>query len=210
MFVKWLKDLCQETWALSLFLAGIVSNVITFVLPSLPALALRRIGISLLGVSFLWANFSVYKRLKGRAAELEQKIQRKDAALAHRDFAITLSVEGNPPSRQLLRVSASEPISTQKLEYLLSDETCIVENEAVFQGTSFDVPISDESVVRIWNLPRIDRNTFDNSGPMKLRLTVSVAGRTRCYTLPASIQVLFEGMTMFRKLTGRQTFHGLI
>jgi hypothetical protein len=81
MFGEWLKDLWKEAWGRGLFLIGFGSNVITFLLPGLQAQVLRGIGIVLLFVGFLWANFNVYKKHRTTISRAEQEITKKDAAL---------------------------------------------------------------------------------------------------------------------------------
>jgi hypothetical protein len=70
MFGDWLKALAKETWAFSLFFLGVVSNLVTFFFSGLNTIVLRDIGLALLAISFLWANFNVYKRFRGKVAEL--------------------------------------------------------------------------------------------------------------------------------------------
>jgi hypothetical protein len=196
VFREWLKDLWKETWARGLFLIGLASNLVTFFFPRLQSQALRDIAFILLAVGFLWANFNVYKRLRTtlRDAEIE------------RDFTISLSSEGRPPSPQFIKVKASESVTASAFDYLLSDETCIASETVSLEGESFDVPLSEQHLLSLWNTPRIDRNVSDGSGPVKVRLTISIAGKARCYILPVFMSIVWQGSNVFRKVTGQQVF----
>jgi hypothetical protein len=83
---------------------------------------------------------------------------------------------------------------------------CLATDTSNFEGESFDIPIDDKQVLKLWNTPRADRNSYDHSGPAKLRLTLSVAGVELPYTLPIQMESYFHGNTAYRKLVGSEVF----
>ena len=119
-----------------------------------------------------------------------------------------LSVEGNPTSPQLLKVVANQAVEVSRVEYMLSSEATIEAEDVSKQGDKIEIPISDGSVLKLWNTPRADRNHYDHSGPAKIAVTVSVEGETNQYILPVQMQSAMQGNTMFRKLVGSKTFYG--
>jgi hypothetical protein len=203
ILVQWLKDLWKEVWARSLFLIGLVSNVVTFFLPPLQLPVLRGTAYSLLAVGFLWANFSVYKRLRAEITKAQKQIN--DATEEGRERAFTMSVkaEGNPPS-QVLKVIASQSVTVSRLAYMLSDETCIVDENVSCAGETFEVPLDQKSLTTLFNTPRLDRSTWDHSGPVKIGLTVSTGRTTQRYVLPMRIENTQQG----NRVIGSRDFHG--
>jgi len=119
-----------------------------------------------------------------------------------------LSVEGNAPSPQLLKVVANQAVEVSRVEYMLSSEATIEAEDVSKQGDKIEIPINDGSVLKLWNTPRADRNHYDHSGPAKIAVTVSVEGETNQYILPVQMQSAMQGNTMFRKLVGSKTFYG--
>jgi hypothetical protein len=196
LILQWLRDLFRETWASSLVLVGFASSVLTF-FPGLRSYTLRIMGLTLLGIGFVWANFRVYVRLLTEIAK---------RAARQRDLVVSLSVEGDPPNQQFMRVTASENLMALQLDYLLSNGTCIATDECHFAGRSFDIPIQDSQITKIWNLPRIDRNTFDGSGPAMLRIKLTADGDTFSFELPIHMKSHVDRNTYFRKLIGSEEF----
>jgi hypothetical protein len=74
------------------------------------------------------------------------------------------------------------------------------------EGESFDVPIADKQILKLWNTRRPDRNTYDDSGPAKLRLTLYVNGKERPYVLPVLMGSYLHGNTYYRNLVGSEVF----
>jgi hypothetical protein len=118
-----------------------------------------------------------------------------------------VSVEGEPPS-QMLRVTANQTVEVTRVEYMLSSEATIDAEDVSKQGDKVEIPIRDDSVLKVWNTPRADRNHHDHSGPAKIAVTVSVDGETNQYILPVQMQAGFQGNTAVRKLVGSKTFYG--
>ena len=206
MFTEWLKDLWKEAWGRGLFLIGLGSNVITFFLPGLKAQVLRGIGIALLFAGFLWANFNVYKKHRISISQSEQETAKKDAALRaalqDRNFQITMSAEGMPPS-QVIKVTSNEVVTVSRLGYLLSDEACIVADDLSLKGETVEVPLKEAHLSKIFNTLRPDMSNWDHSGPIKFAITASVGGSTQQYILPARIEnVTGTGY----KITGSRVF----
>ncbi len=198
MFREWLKDLWKEAWGRGLFLIGLGSNVITFFSPGLQSRVLRGIAILLLLGGFLWANFSVYKKLRARIADANKDIAKKDVALNERNFKIAMAAEGTPP---VIKITATEVVSISRLGYLLSDETCIVSEALSLEGEAVEVPLNTTHLAAIFKIRRPDMSTWDGSGPMKFAITVN--GKAHPYILPARIEnVVGVGY----KITGSSEF----
>jgi hypothetical protein len=209
MVGNWLKDLWAETWARWLFLVGVASNTVTFFLPGLASPVLHGIAYSMLVAGFLWANFRVYRNLRVQLTSARTVASDEaDREETRRNFKVSISTEGKSPT-QVLKVQASEPISVSRLEYLLTDGTCIVSNDIFVKGQTVDVPVSYEFLMKLWNTPRSDRNYSDHSGPAKFRLTISALGRIQQYTLPVRLEAELEGNTWYHKAVGSETFHGI-
>lgn len=122
------------------------------------------------------------------------------------EFSLSLTVEGKPPS-QFIKLEANKVIKASRLDYLLTSDACIVSEALSLQGDSFNVPLNDFSVTKVWNTPRPDRNHSDHSGPAKLGLTILVDGKTRNYILPIQMDQVIYGSSVYRKIIGSRTFH---
>jgi hypothetical protein len=202
MLGSWLKELAAEIFASVMFLIGIVSNVLTFFFPGLPAPFLRTLGFSLVGLGFLLANFGVYKKLHARISALKGDIAQQ--ASLPKPFSVSLSIEGD--LEQSLRVDAKEILNVSSLEFLTTDGTCIARDPLQESGALLEIPLKEGPVRAIWNFPRNDRNTYDNSGPIKLRLTFSANGRTKNCLLPATITTKMRGSAVWPVMQGSETF----
>ena len=86
-----------------------------------------------------------------------------------------------------------------RLEYMLSNETCIVSEDVSFQGEVLEVPLNYALLMKVWNTPRPDRNSWDHSGPAKVGLTVEVDEVTRQYILPVQMEALIAGQHVLRE-----------
>jgi hypothetical protein len=196
MFFKWIKELAAETFASIMFIIGAVSNVLTFFFPGLPAPFLRTLGFSLIGLGFVLANLGVYKKLRIRISGLEGEIEEHA-----KGFSVALSLRGE--TDQTLKVDAERSITTISLEYLTTDGTCTARDAVEEVGESFEIFLNENSVREIWNFSRVDRNKFDNSGPIKLRLTFSANGKKRNCVLSATIMTKMHAPV----IQGSETFH---
>jgi hypothetical protein len=123
-----------------------------------------------------------------------------------RDSSVSLSVERVPPEPQILRVQAKLRVRALKLDYVLSTGPCLATDILNLEGESFDVPINDSNVAKLWNAMRPDRNAWDNSGPAKLRLILSIRGKERPYTLPIQMDSYHHGNANYRRLLGSEVF----
>jgi hypothetical protein len=123
------------------------------------------------------------------------------------DLKITLSAEGPPPS-QKLKLIANQPIFVERVEYMLSNETCIAGEDVSLEGETVETPINDSLFLKVWNTPRPDRNHSDHSGPAKIGVTISANGKSRQFILPVQMEFLMQGNTAYRKIIGSKTFHG--
>jgi len=120
---------------------------------------------------------------------------------------MSFSVDGVPPS-QVLKLSANQPVTVSRLEYMLSNETCIAGEELSLQGETLEVPLKSELIRKIWNTPRPDRNPYDHSGPAKVALAVRVGGKTHQYILPVQMDAFVQNNTHCTRVTGYKNFYG--
>jgi len=91
---------------------------------------------------------------------------------------------------------------------LLSSGVSLATDKCDLEGESFDIPIQDYQVVKLWNSPRADKDRNDHSGPAKLKLTLSVDGWISSYALSIQMDSYFTQNTQYRKLIGSETFYG--
>src|SRR5258708_38567400 len=103
-------------------------------------------------------NLAAPSILKSETSAPEPQPQRA------KKFSLSLSVVGTPPSPQMLRVKATQVVKATRLDYLLSAGACMASDELSLEGDTFDVPIDDNQVLKVWNTPRTDRNWNDHSG----------------------------------------------
>jgi len=130
----------------------------------------------------------------------------EQAAGPAREFSLSLVADGTPPS-QTIKVAASSAVKVVRMEYMLSNETCIVGEDVSFQGETLEIPLNHDLLRKVWNVPRQDRNNFDHSGPAKIGVTVSVGGKIREFVLPVQMESFFLNNTAYAKLVGSRTFH---
>jgi hypothetical protein len=140
------------------------------------------------------------------ADHLRQQQGGESTAAVTRGLSISLVAGGTPPS-QTIRVTANTPVKIVRLEYMLSDETCIVGEDVSLQGAAVDIPLNHDLLRRIWNVRRSDRNQYDDSGPAKIGATISSDGKVRQYVLPVHMEHVMLNSAMYAKVTGSKTFH---
>jgi len=139
--------------------------------------------------------------------EAADRIRKQRGGEPTREFNVSLVAEGIPPS-QVIKVAASVPVEIVRLEYMLSNDTCIVGEDISLQGKAIEIPLNHDSLRKVWNVPRSDRNHYDHSGPAKIGVTVSVGGKARQYVLPVHMANDLQNNTMYAKVIGSRTFHG--
>ena len=93
-----------------------------------------------------------------------------------------------------------------RLDYMLSSGACIASDSLEFEGDSFDVPIEDGQIIKLWNTPRQDRNWSDHSGPAQLRLLLNADGEERAFVVRVQMDSFFHQNTFYRKLSGAEIF----
>jgi len=145
------------------------------------------------------AGYEVADRLRQIGAPSDQGTKASE-------LKISISVEGAPPT-QALQVNSNHPISVSRVEYMLSNETCVQAQDVSLSGDKLDVPLSHDAIRKVWNVPRPDRNHSDHSGPAKIGVTVGSQGRTRQYILPVQMENHFQGSTMYARLVGSKTYY---
>jgi len=151
-------------------------------------------------VKQLSENLAASSTLKSETSVPEPRPERA------RKLSLSLSVAGTPPSPQTLKVKANQVVKATRLDYLLSTGACLASDELALEGDTFDVPIADNQVLKVWNTPRNDRNFNDHSGPAKLRIMLAVDGSELPFTVPVQMDAHFHGNTYYRKLSGAEAF----
>jgi hypothetical protein len=172
-------------------------------------------------VCFFTASYRVWReerrtkqvmvqKLSLEITNLKQQIAalKKPEGESRRELSVSLAVVGTPPSPQMFRVQSNQVVKAVRLDYLLSTGTCIASDSLSLEGETFDVPIEDHQVLKLWNTPRADRNWNDHSGPAKLRLTLALNGVELPCTVPIQMDSYFYANTYYRKLTGAEVFRG--
>jgi hypothetical protein len=129
------------------------------------------------------------------------------AAPVKQKLRVTVSAEGTPPS-QILKVVANRQVEVSRVEYMLTSEASIEGEDVSMRGEKVEIPINDRSVLKVWNTPRADRNSYDHSGPAKIGITVSADGDTMQYILPVQMEFMMQNNTAYRKIVGSKTFYG--
>lgn len=152
------------------------------------------------------AQLSALKAQAGQIRSLPHIAPVVAAPPESQPLKLSLAVIGTPPSPQMLRVQASHPVKAVRLEYLLSTGVCVATDNVDAHGDIFDLPIEDHQVLKMWNTPRHDMNFNDQSGPAKLRLTVSNGDKEMRYLLPIQMDAYFVKSTMYRRLVGSEVF----
>jgi hypothetical protein len=140
------------------------------------------------------------------AERIRQKRAGEPTVESTRDFSMSLIAEGTPPS-QRIKVAASVPVKIERLEYMLSNETCIVAQDLSLQGEAIEIPLNHDFLRKVWNVPRPDRNHNDHSGPAKIGVTAAIGGKVRQYILPVQMENVFLNSTMYARVVGSKTFH---
>lgn len=140
--------------------------------------------------------------------ERGERLDQQTLSKSKPKLALSVRVTGTPPERQLLNIKANQPVKATRLEYLLSSGASVTSDALNVEGESFDIPIEDAQVVKVWNTPRPDRNWSDHSGPAKLRLTLIVDDREHAYTIPVQMDSHYHANSFYRKLSGSESFRG--
>ena len=121
------------------------------------------------------------------------------------DLRISFRIDGRPPSPQIIKVRANQPVTISRLECLLPDERrIVVSEECSLEGESIDVPLSRQCIDELYKAPRPDGSTYD--GSVKFRVTAFAGGRTRIYTFPACICAIVAGGVAYWQAIGSKDF----
>lgn len=120
------------------------------------------------------------------------------------DLQISFKIDGTPPSPQIIKVRANQPVTISLLEYLLPDERCIASQECSLEGETVDVPLSEECITEFYSAPRPDGSTYESA--VKFRITASAGGTVRTYTFRAHMGAIVAGGTVFRRVIGPKDF----
>ena len=147
----------------------------------------------------------MYGKQRSALAEAHAALDKKTAEKPTSTFPFSTAIVGTPPSPQFIRVTASRTMCASRLEHLASDGACIATDGVRLEGKTFDIPIEEGQLAKLENAPRV-RNDGFGSGPVKLRVKLSVDGEVSSYVLPASMRVSLRGSTIVRKITGSEEF----
>jgi hypothetical protein len=159
-------------------------------------------------VRYVSAVRQLADRITASVAEHSAALVARPDVGKKRELRLSLTVIGTPPSPQMLSVQANQVVKAVHLDYLLSNGPCIASDNLNLEGETFNIPIEDHQLVKLWNTHRPDRNPNDHSGPAKLRVTLAVNGVETPYTLPIQMDAYFHQSTQYKKLTGAETFRG--
>jgi hypothetical protein len=138
------------------------------------------------------------------AAVPEPQQRRPSSAGSTHDLRISFKIDGTPPSPQVIKVRANQPVTISCLECLLPDERRILTQECSLEGESIDLPLSRQCIDELYNAPRPAGSTYD--GSVKFRVTASAGGKTRTYTFPACVGAVVDGGTVYRQAIGSKDF----
>lgn len=129
-----------------------------------------------------------------------------DNAEASVPTEIALKVAG-PAEGQFLHISSNRRILLVQLDFLTSTEACISTQKLSDEvGEEIEVRLAHGKIVELFNTPRPDRNSWDNSGPVKLRLSFQVDDRVQSVVLPVMLQPKLVNNTQWITLIGAQSF----
>jgi hypothetical protein len=161
---------------------------------------------------------SVTQSLNDKIMAITQSLNEKITTLTQESNTfkakvdVSLQADGTPPS-QSINVKASVPVSVSQIEYMTTNDTCIVSENVSLSGKDIKVPVKHTLLTQLWNTPRPDRNHYDHSGPARIGLTILVNGKTHHLVMPVQMNdvatVTAQGTSMHRKITGSKTFIGL-
>jgi hypothetical protein len=201
MFVKWLKDLWGETVERWLFLTGLSGACISLfsLNPRFSILHWTAVGLAI--VSFGLANFKLYKKLHESLAD-EKSDERR------RNFKVSVSVSGNPPS-QSLDIKASETIEISRVAYLLMSGTTLATDDLALKGETISVEINEGHLPLLWNTYRPERNPTTFAGPIKIRLTIHALKRVKNLDLTVTMDTCVIEKATWKILSGSETFYGI-
>ena len=152
------------------------------------------------------ADAAADQHSQGAQTVLEREQRRPSPSDDINDLSISFRIDGAPPSPQIIKVTANQPVIISRLEYLLPDERCMVSQEFSLEGESIDVPLSKQCIDELYKAPRPTGSTYD--GSVIFRITTSAGGRTRTYTFPAYISALLADGVAYWRAKGSKDFVG--
>lgn len=138
------------------------------------------------------------------ARALEKVQQQPSHAGSANDLKISFTIEGTPPSPQMIKVKANQSVTISLLEYLLPDGRCIATQTYSLEGESMDVPLSQKSITEFYTAPRPVGSTYESS--VKFRVTASAGGKTRTYTFGAHMAAIVAGGEVYWRVIGSKDF----
>jgi hypothetical protein len=114
---------------------------------------------------------------------------------------VTINLSG-PPEGQYLDIRSTHVLRLSQIDYLTTSEVCITTQLVTAEGKEIEAKLAHENVVALYNSPRPDHNSYDLSGPAKLRLSFHVGDEVQEVTLPVALQPKIVGSTQWIVLTG--------
>lgn len=150
LFFKYLLDLCHETFALGVFLLGLISTII-FYIPSLPswlgvpergAEYISRIGIITVVLSFIIANYRIYARLRHEIEKIKNNAKENDVESIYQTV-LEIWRKQKPGTQDLVSGEAVLQRLGWEQHRLLASAYQVSENprgiHMIFDGRSFEV-----------------------------------------------------------------------
>jgi hypothetical protein len=123
----------------------------------------------------------------------------------HPRLEISLQVSGSPEAQDLL-VTASQEVELKSLDFLTSSDACVTSQALEQKGKELSVRIDHRKAAELNNTPRPDQNSYDRSGPVKLRLHLISNGRGREIVLPAVMSPQLVNNTVWITFKGSERF----
>jgi hypothetical protein len=124
-----------------------------------------------------------------------------DKAERARALHISARIAG-APGKQQLEIDANKTVNLKKIDYLHSTETCIASQVVGLVGSELRVALDYKEISELSNSGRPDKNNYDHSGPVKLRLIFEVEGKPRQMVLAAHLEPKMSGNTQWFTLVG--------
>jgi hypothetical protein len=132
----------------------------------------------------------------------DREKQREEAS---QPIQLVLSISGRPED-QHLHVESPETLKLNRLDFLTTSGACIITQGLSEEGGDIRVKLEQDKLIALLNSPRPDRNSFDGSGPAKLRLNFNVRNVSEEVLLPVMLQPKLGGSVMRIEVVGSETF----
>ena len=158
-------------------------------------------------------------RWKAALQVLENRglVSRSDASgevyeLTHAGFQVADEEESKQPLKlevtpsglgadHSLAIVSTRRIRLLRLEFLTTQGIAVSEQMINEGGDHFLLKLDQAALTKLFNTPRSDWNPYDHSGPMKIILVISSAGKEYSTTIPAQLVNSLRGSTAYREVS---------